>query len=86
MLELLKDLDENNNRKMLVSHKGTVKQLVEEMSTNLKEFSMHLFTAHWHYKQFTEIRDNAPDGTLLWVMDFSENYTCAMQGEIQSAY
>lgn len=71
ILELLKDLDENNNvcwykwqtcqvenkktgenhnRKMIVSHKGTVKQLVEEMATNLKEFSMHLFTAHWQYK------------------------------------
>ena len=46
----------------------------------------HAFMAKWQKEQFNNLLTNLPLNHIICVHDFSENYTCRSQDEIQSRY
>lgn len=73
-------------KKMLVTTAGPFDQVVEELTEELEKFSLHLFNARWQQQQFHHITSHVPDGGLVMVMDFAENFSCFFQDEAQSAH
>ena len=60
--------------------------MLEELIAELENFSAHLFVAKWQQVQFTRLIKSPPERSVILVMDFSENYTCLAQNEVQSAH
>ncbi|XP_053391572.1 uncharacterized protein LOC123539851 [Mercenaria mercenaria] len=73
-------------RQILVEEKGSLSALIDELLECLEMLALHLFTARWQYKQFNDISKNVPENVVVTIADFSENYRCVSQDEIQSAY
>ena len=47
---------------------------------------MFVCRADWQYQQFQLWRQNIPQGRVIMVVDFAENFTCTYQDEIQAAH
>ena len=52
----------------------------------LHTYSSHQFRARWQNQQFQALIDNLPIGHVCAVHDYSENYSCVMQNQLQSLY
>ena len=52
----------------------------------LQTYLAHQFRANWQNKQMRELVENLPVGHAVSVHDYSENYVCTMQNQIQSLY
>lgn len=52
----------------------------------LDKYSYHSFMAKWQKDQFDSLVANLPLNHVICVHDFSENYVCRSQDEIQSQY
>jgi hypothetical protein len=74
------------SKKVLLDVAGTYQELLEEICTQLQNFSTHIFIARWQYKQFNNLKDALPADWLLTIVDFAENYRCVHQDEIAAAY
>ena len=71
-------------------------QLVDKLTTPggmfshfknlLLTYPSHQFRANWQNQQLRELVENLPVGRAVAVDDYSENYTCSMQDQIQSLY
>ena len=73
-------------KKCLLRVQGTLDDLIVELSAELEPYSRHLFTAKWQQNQFSALIKNAPPESVVMIMDFSENFTCLTQNEVQSAH
>ena len=76
----------NSKRKMIVQKTGKIQELISQTLKELESFSQHIFLAKWQYHQYNELKNNLKEGTVVMTMDFSENYRCENQREIQSAH
>ena len=65
---------------------GTIKELIKELKKEAEPFSAHLFNKDWENGQLSHLREHLPENTVLCILDFSENYKCAYQDEVQGAY
>ena len=65
---------------------GSCEELVTCLKSELVSFPCHLFEAQWQQKQFATVSQSPPPFTVVTVLDFAENFTCAMQSEVQSAH
>ena len=74
------------SRKVLVVK--TVPQLafVEMLLKDVHSISYHLFLYRWQRDQYASLCKEPLPGMLVLTMDFSENYRCEYQREIQSAH
>ena len=87
-----KTMDNGNNRRILVTKKGTVTELLDEFVKDVSQpsqgmtFKKHLFNAHWQYMQYQSIKKNLPQECILQVIDFAKNRTITYQDEIKSAF
>ena len=80
-----KDSTNESNCKVVIQKKhGTLQTMIQEFETELRAFRPHLHTALWQQHQFSKITTDVPPRTAILVMDYSENYTCEVQGAIQS--
>ena len=52
----------------------------------LRSFPAHRFQAKWQHEQMKRLIENLPQGHVCCVHDYSENYTCQQQNQIQSMY
>lgn len=52
----------------------------------LERFPAHRFRAKWQHEQLQNLLDNLPFGHVCCIHDYSENYTCQQQDQIQSCY
>ena len=52
----------------------------------LREFSSHQFRASWQSKQMKESIDHLPLEHVCCIHDYSENYSCTSQDQLQSQY
>ena len=52
----------------------------------LKDYTYHSFMAKWQKDKFDSLVANLPLNHVFCIHDFSENYTCCSQDEIQSQY
>ena len=58
--------------------------LVQIFSKDSSKLGSHLFRAKWQQEQFSLSHDVMPPKSAVMVMDFSENYSCSLQDEVQS--
>ncbi|XP_033730626.1 uncharacterized protein LOC117320042 [Pecten maximus] len=73
-------------RVMPVTKKHSCTQVVIELSSELTPLSEHLFVASWQQDQFSKLQKRVPEGCVLLNMDFSENFMCVSQNEVQTAH
>ena len=68
-----------------VSRQSTVSGLICDLQNKVSiKLSGHLFRAKLQQKQFKLARETMKPRSAVLVMDFSKNYTCALQDEVQS--
>ncbi|XP_072025409.1 uncharacterized protein [Amphiura filiformis] len=73
-------------KKVLITQRKTISELVEELLNETETLAKHVFVANWQQDMFTEISTKLPQNWALLVLDFAENYGCLSQDEIQSAH
>ena len=73
-------------RRNLEGKSGTLQKLVNEIKTEVAPHAQHLFNKEWQQTQYKELREKLRGNEVLSVWDFSENYKCNFQREVQSAY
>ncbi|CAC5406462.1 unnamed protein product [Mytilus coruscus] len=74
-------------RKLMLINKTTKSgEIFNYFKDILKTFPSHQFRANWQNKQFQILEENLPQQHCIFVHDFSENYRCFDQTEIQSSY
>ena len=64
----------------------TVDDLVREVNTQIPEYFKHSYDTGHQHKALENIRMNLKEGEVLIVIDFSENYICKYNEEIQSVH
>lgn len=74
-------------KKMEKVHKeGTVEEALQSLGTKMSSFLKHVFIKRNQARFFQEKINNLKLEEAVVQFDFSENYTCLQQDEIQSAY
>ena len=74
------------NRKVLIEKRGTFAVMVEELKKEVAPLTHHLFKAAWQGYQFTSLRTKMPEGWVIQVLDFAENFTIVHKDEVSSAH
>jgi hypothetical protein len=57
-----------------------------ELENDLTKYPQHIFRARWQHKQMQSCIDQMEKNKLVMLMDYSENYRCRFQNELQNAY
>ncbi|KAK3753750.1 hypothetical protein QZH41_005245 [Actinostola sp. cb2023] len=70
----------------LVTKETSVGEMFNYFLELLKDYPYHSFMSKWQKEQFDCLVNNLPLNHIICVHDFSENYTCRSQDEIQSQY
>ena len=65
---------------------GTISTLSDEPNKDLQQSARHFFNIGHQYKTLRFLRENLDEGEIMIHMDFSENYSCKYQKEIQSVH
>jgi hypothetical protein len=74
-------------RKLCVVKKSTKPgYLFKYLTDTLETFPAHQFRATWQQKQLTALKETLPLNQCICIHDFSENYKCSEQNEIQASY
>ena len=85
--QTLKTKGSLTKRKLVLVKKQTnVGVLFNHFQSILHKFPSHQFRSEWQTKQAKHIIENLPEGDIVAVHDFSENYRCTEKKEIQSSY
>lgn len=63
-----------------------IKTLITCLETDMQEYPEHVFRAKWQQQQMGICVDRIGEGSIAMVMDFSENYGCVFQSEVQSGF
>ena len=78
--------DEKVKTTMTCAQKITPFQdLFDELIKELGTFPSHIFRASWQHKQMALCCTTLTMHEVIMVLDFSENYSCRFQNEVQSA-
>lgn len=80
--------DDNSDKKKLklVDKLTSPGEMFSCLKNLLQTYPSHQFRAKWQNQQLRDIVENLPIGHTVAVHDYSENYTCTMQDQIQSLY
>lgn len=70
----------------LVQKKTPPKELFDYLIQLLGPYPYHSFLANWQKEQFDNLIEHLPVNHAVCVHDYSENYACRYQNEIQSQY
>ena len=76
--------DAHSKRIELGEDKICVTDFLKKFENEIYKYTKHSHRARWKGLQFKHSREIFPAETILSVVDFAENYTCAAQKEIQS--
>ncbi|KAK0151918.1 hypothetical protein N1851_006722 [Merluccius polli] len=63
---------------------GTIGKLVEEFNKQLEGIGIHQFNWLHQAQKFRHLKENLKDNEMVLHVDFSENYACKLNTEIQS--
>ena len=69
-----------------VLNEGVASKMFDSLREQIPPFLNHVFIKHQQAKTFQHLKENMAYGHVVVQMDFSENYTCVHQDEIQSAH
>ncbi|XP_063967818.1 uncharacterized protein LOC135157146 isoform X2 [Lytechinus pictus] len=75
-----------DKRMQLVTKKGTVGELVEEILKEAHPHARHLHNWWWQHHQYMKLTKDPPPESVVAVLDFAENYSCLSQNEVQAAH
>ena len=78
--------DKGITKKVLIDKCTPVSELVEKLCEDMQTFTQHLVTAKWQRDQLRHLQESLPDGWVLTIEDYSENFRTCYQDEIQSAH
>lgn len=74
-------------RKMLKVHKeGTIEEALDSLESKIPSFLQHVFVKRNQAKFFEEKIQNCKPKEAIVHIDFSENYSCFQQDEVQAAH
>ena len=77
----------NGGRRIQIVTKETPPgELFSKLKLLLVSFPSHQFRSIWQHDQMKKLAENLPLGHVCCVHDYSENYTCRFQDQIQSMY
>lgn len=68
------------------TYEKSVTEVVLDLAKELDKLAAHLFVAAWQQNQFLQLLKSVPSHWVILNMDFSENYSCVNQNEVQSAH
>ena len=83
------EINKENKVKRCVScvpKENNIGSFLAELKQDMEVYPGHIFRARWQQKQMTNCIDHLRDGSVAMVMDFSENYGCLFQSEVQSGF
>eukprot|EP00975_Prorocentrum_lima_P013607 2892391-Prorocentrum_lima.AAC.1 len=66
--------------------KSTLSELHELITARFPEFAIHVHTWAWQHHAYKECIDVMPLGTVVVLMDYSENYSDHLQKQLQAQY
>jgi hypothetical protein len=76
-----------DSRCELVTREVSIADFISDFKKNLfYEYARHSHKFQWLDQQFKMCKDSFPIGTIIFVVDFAENYTLQTQNEVQSQY
>ena len=76
-----------DSKKMILKAKNTnLVTIIEDLEKDAEPYAQHLFSASWQASQYAAISKQVPEGCIVMVYDFAENYACRYQDEIQSVH
>ena len=80
-------VNDNKKRKIvLVTIKGSLKQLLELYMEQMHDMARHLFVASWQCKQLQLAIKQIDEGKVVQVLDFAQNKLLIFQDEPQSVH
>lgn len=80
-------VDSGDKRRLqLVEKRTSPGEMFLYFSKLLESFPAHRFRAQWQHNQMKTLLENLPPGHVCCIHDYSENYTCQHQDQIQSLY
>ncbi|GAQ89961.1 hypothetical protein KFL_005820050 [Klebsormidium nitens] len=83
----IKDRDGRDKKRIKeVMVESSPSELFSALGAKVPPFLQHTFRVKWQDKQFRELLDTFPVGTVVSVIDFAENYSFEQQDEIQSMH
>ena len=69
-----------------MTKEAPLQDVVNGLSDALTKVSGHLIPADWQQAQLKQCKDNMPPKSAVIIMDYTENYSCTSQDEVQSAH
>ena len=76
-----------NQRKLHLAVKETSPgEMFNHLKSLIEPFPAHQFRANWQHAQMTNLVENLPIDHVCCVHDYSENYSCQHQDQLQSLY
>ena len=79
--------DNSDKRKLkLVDKLTSPGEMFVYLKKLVETYPSHQFRANWQNQQLRDLVENLPVGHAVAVHDYSENYSCTMQDQIQSLY
>ena len=86
-LEGCENADGTPRKKLsIVSKETSPSELLNYLKQLLESYPHHQFMSCWQKSQFDSVKENLPIDNVLCVHDYSENYECSYQEEVQSQY
>ena len=83
----IQQADGQEKRKMQLVLKGTgPADLFKHLKELLNSFPSHQFRASWQHEQLERLLDKLPKNHVCCIHDYSKNYSCYYQNEMQSCY
>lgn len=80
------DKKKKTKRMMKIKKEGTVEDLIATLNADMKKFKIHVFNFYYQYKQYRMCADNLKYNEALIHIDFSENFVCKHNKEIQAMH
>ena len=69
-----------------IRYRGPLTWLLTKFIQSVNAVSLHLFHFCWQAKQFDECKKQLREGDVMFIMDFSTNYSHHKQGEIHGTF
>ncbi len=69
-----------------VEKNTTVSVFLEALLSDFRVYSSHIFRANWQHTQLSKCIASLHPNEIIMLMDYSENYRCVFQNEIQTGF
>lgn len=84
-IDIAKD-DKTKRCVSCVPKEADIETFMTCLEKDMEEYPEHVFRATWQQQQMKKCVDQVCEGSIAIVMDFSENYGCVFQSEVQSGF